>query len=249
MARKTKPNAEDQDSQPALQAIAADIQKTLARARHASESSLKDFRSIGEALIKAKPLLPRGGYLEWARETFHFSKQWCSALTKLAASWSDYESARSWAEAEGRLLGRREYSVDGALGLIRQWQRAMAPAPEAGEDNRKQRKPSIKEELAETRRKLDEALETIERLQAMVSPGPKHGPSARNGKSAPLDFETREKARKVAALWHRGSTGGECSGAEGRLRHFAQKCGYEFEDFLVACGIESPADWTFSRAA
>ncbi len=81
----------------ALEAIADSICERLSRAQKSSEQSLDEHRAIGEGLLKAKPLVRRG-YLKWAKEKLGFSKQWCARLTKLAVSWDDSLTARSWAE-------------------------------------------------------------------------------------------------------------------------------------------------------
>ena len=109
------------------------------RAQKSSEQSLDEHRAIGEALLKAKPLVRRG-YLKWAKEKFGFSKQWCARLTKLAVSWDDCLTARSWAEEQGQLPGN-EFSVDGALALIRRW-KVETSEPRSIADKPKQQTPS-----------------------------------------------------------------------------------------------------------
>src|SRR4051794_28664889 len=118
-SRSGNPHHSNMAVEPALEAIANSIHERLSNALKSSERSLKEHRAIGEALLKAKPLVRRG-YLKWAKDEFGFSKQWCARLTKLAGSWDDCGKARSWAEEQGQLPGN-EFSVDGALALTRRW--------------------------------------------------------------------------------------------------------------------------------
>jgi hypothetical protein len=132
-----------------VQAITQDIESRLSTARGASEASLQEYRAIGEALIKAKPLLP-GRYLKWAKETFGFGKQWCSNLTFLAASWNDYQQAKASAEDRGQLLTGKAHSVDGAVALIKGWKKASGPSPEEATTPQRPK-------LSEVRASLEEA--------------------------------------------------------------------------------------------
>jgi hypothetical protein len=249
--RKTGPRASGHADMKNIRPLTREIKTRLARARKASVQSLDDFRAIGVALTKAKQQLVRGAYLPWAEKEFGFSKQWCARLTKLASSWSEYQRARKWAEAQGILLGRSEYSVDGALSLIRKWQRQISPP--ARKDPRKRARSRSAADVVELQRQLDEALAEVQRLRQQQSGGARgtggatrRGPAPRRRTVSPSE-EVISKAQKIAALWHRGSTGPERANAEGRLRSLAQNCGYAFELFLQACGIESPVNWT--RAA
>jgi hypothetical protein len=153
---------------PALEAITISIHERLSNALKSSEKSLDEHRAIGEALLKAKPLVRRG-YLHWAKERFGFSKQWCARLTKLAESWDQCLQARSWAEEQGYTANNR-YAVDGALALVRRWQDAQAPALEAATARPKRQKASeIKAELDTVHAELDVARVQIQETDAKLA--------------------------------------------------------------------------------
>ena len=150
-----------------VQTIAQDIENRLPTARGASEASLQEYRAIGEALIKAKPLLP-GCYLKWAKETFGFGKQWCSNLTFLAASWNEYQQAKAWAEDQGRLLEGKVHSVDGAVALIKGWKKASDPSPEVATPQRP-KLSEVKANLEAACAELDAARVQIQERDAKLA--------------------------------------------------------------------------------
>jgi hypothetical protein len=150
-----------------VQAITQDIESRLSTARGASEASLQEYRAIGEALIKAKPLLP-GCYLKWAKETFGFGKQWCSNLTFLAASWTDYQQAKASAEDRGQLLTGKAHSVDGAVALIKGWKKASDPSPEEATTPQRPKLSEVKANLEAACAELDAARVQIHERDAKL---------------------------------------------------------------------------------
>ena len=152
----------------AVEAIAYTILERLPRAQKSSEQSLDEHRAIGEALLRAKPLIRRG-YLNWAKERFGFSKQWCARLTKVAETWDDCVKARSWAEEQGHAVNSG-YSVDGALALVRKWKSATLPAPQGNATSVKRQKASeLKSDLEAARTELEIARLEIEDKDAKLA--------------------------------------------------------------------------------
>jgi hypothetical protein len=151
-----------------VQAITQDIESRLSTARGASEASLQEYRAIGEALIKAKPLLP-GRYLKWAKETFGFGKQWCSNLTILAAYWNHYQQAKASAEDRGQLLTGKAHSVDGAVALIKGWKKASDPSPEEATTPQRPKLSEVKANLEAACAELDAARVQIQERDAKVA--------------------------------------------------------------------------------
>lgn len=228
----------------ALEAITTDIEDALSDAKAASAASLDAYRVIGRLLTDAKPLLPDGAYLKWAKSKFGFSRQWCSRLTSLARDWALYEEARAWAEEHGHSLKSSDYSVDGALALIRKWQKQSDPeAKDTTDKPKKQTLKELKAELAKAQAELATVKAENERLKAQLASRQRMAPFRT------IDNKTKSKAQKMASYWTRGSTPNERANAEGLLRHFAREHGRSFERFLAECGIKCPVDWTSARAA
>jgi hypothetical protein len=108
--------------------IADRIRIAADRAHRSGLDTLLAFRDIGKALHEAKEAIgsiPRGAFGQWAEENgCGFSKEWRARLMLLASEWQEFETAMRWAEARGRKLGRTEFSVDGAIALLREWRQA-----------------------------------------------------------------------------------------------------------------------------
>ena len=75
---------------------------------------------------KLKELLPWGQFGPVAEARCGCSKQWRARLMQLNREWENVQAAMRWAESCGRNLGRRTYSVDGAVALVNEWRRAEA---------------------------------------------------------------------------------------------------------------------------
>lgn len=254
------------NSGAALDFIREAINGHLLKASGAGIETLNAFRLIGVSLAEAKEITSgeKGAFGKWCDTHFKFSKEWRARLMKLAASWDDFTKAKVWAEeVQGRILGRKEYSVDGALGLIAEWNKAINPPPpnEGGEgegegdgSGPKQRRESAADKL---RRELAEALERIRALEdelakARQGDGAKGGEGAKSGpkpgakeppkgnpKDAPIiDAKTRAKAKKVWGLYTNGGTNGEKAAAKASLERMAESAGLSFADFLKACGLK-----------
>lgn len=90
---------------------------------------LAAFRDIGEALEETWDIhheaapgpSARRAFSAWCDEN-DFDREWRARLMRLAADWQGIKAAVQWAQAtKGRELGRKEYSVDGALALVEEW--------------------------------------------------------------------------------------------------------------------------------
>ncbi|HWL80118.1 MAG TPA: hypothetical protein VNR89_04135 [Roseomonas sp.] len=226
----------------------------LAKASGAGLDTLHAFRSVGASLLDAKEILSgqKGAFGAWCDDNFKFSKEWRARLMKLAAAWDDFLAAKEWAEGQGRLLGRKEYSVDGALAFINEWKKATNPAPEGegedgsegGEGEGASAKAKKKSQAEILREQLAEALERIRALEAELAKakGQKAGAKAEQkaeqpGGAKPVDGATKNRARKVWGLYEKGATQGERDAAKARLEEMAQKFGMDFDAFVRACGL------------
>jgi len=247
----------------------ASIRRNMREANGAGFNSLQAFANIGHDLLQAKEAIgpaPRGAFGAWCEANFPFSKEWRARLMKLAEQWKAVCVAFRWAERKGYVLGRKEYSVDGALAFLNDYlTKAEIPeieaelGPEYAEKAReaeakaadkaqaKAEKGEKKKSEAEIlREQLAEALERIRELEAELG-------RAKGGKAkakpeaekpgATVDNATKARARKVYGLATRGATEGERSAATHKLSEMANKLGLSLADFLQACGLEPLADY------
>jgi hypothetical protein len=134
MTDTTNSSNETPDNGPALAAIIGEVKANIERASVNGLDSLKAFRDIGRGLIEAKDLIgtkPKGAFGAWCDANFPFSKEWRARLMRLAGEWPIVNASLAWAEREmKRTLGRKEYSVDGALALAAEfvkWAANLSP--------------------------------------------------------------------------------------------------------------------------
>jgi hypothetical protein len=252
---------------PALDHIQNTINTNLKTAKQSGRASLEAFRCIGEGLNEAKEILPAKEFGAWCELRFTFSRAWRARLMRLASEWQDLARALAWAEQQqGRALGAKEFSVNGARQLLAEHRRAMSPPPSdaaeyipeytsAAESSPKRtslryRLEDTTRALDDTRRQLAEALAAVNRLEQRVSSLDAQTTAERaseldrkstaeEGTSNALDAATKARAMKIHALWANGSTEGERDAAKVRLGETAQKLGMSFADFLSACGFPS----------
>jgi hypothetical protein len=226
-----------------LEALATEAKAKFALARKGSWEALLNHKAVGCILLQAKELRPKG-YLKWAKESLNIGKAWCANLTFLAGNWHEFEQAHSWAESKGEIVGHKGYGVEKAVALIKRYRKAMDPASkEAGEAPKRASKVrALEEEVENLQRQRDNLLLLNGQLMAKLG-------SAAWKRPEPLDEAVKALAEKVSRLWRAGSTQGERESAEMRLKEMAQKRGWEFENFLSACRIERPVDWTSAEAA
>ena len=137
---------------------------------------------MGEALNEAKSILPKGKFGPWTEAQFGFKAQWRGRLMKLADTWLTVLEALEWAKGSGRVLGRTEYGVNGALALVAEHARASDPeaAAKAAERRAKLKagaglRLAAKDALAAAqgeadtlRKQLAEALERVASLEARL---------------------------------------------------------------------------------
>ncbi|GEO16064.1 hypothetical protein [Microvirga aerophila] len=237
------PFSNETDADKRLEILAKEAKNNFTLAWNGSEASLRNYKAVGEALIEAKTLRPNG-YLKWAKAHLDIGKQWCANLVFLALNWLDYEQARSWAEAEGQPLGRKEFGVDGAVALIKKYRKSMDPAAhDSGDAPKRETKVSkLEAEVESLKQQLAGVMAQNALLMARIAGAVPKNPE-------PLDERTKDRARKESMLWRAGTTQGESAAAEERLRTMAQNRHWEFEAFLRECRIERPVNWTVAKAA
>ena len=76
---------------------------------------------IGCHLIELKKLVPHGSFEREVQRRLGFKKGWRARLMKLAEERPNIMMALEYAKANNQLT-RTEYSVDGALALLKRWQ-------------------------------------------------------------------------------------------------------------------------------
>lgn len=164
------------------------------------------------------------------------TRAWAARLMKLYRIWGELPAARAWAETSKRPVSSKQFSVDGAIRLVREYQdekngKAVGRATRA-------RPSRLKEALAQlitAEQKLAAAKALIEFLESERSAAK---PTAPEVDRQPLDPGAREKVAKVGAYWFRGSTHGERTSAVSRLHQIASRYGWPFRDLALECGLE-----------
>jgi hypothetical protein len=257
------------DNAAALAHLESLIKDDIAQTKASGYDTLLSFKRIGLSLIEAKDMLKdagKGAFGAWCEERFNFSKEWRSRLMRLANDWAGFTAAKAWAEGLGRVLGRKEYSVDGALALIAEWllhdpagaealgeewaARAKAAEEKAAEARQRQSEREAKAEGAEGGRQkaeseaeqlraaLAEALAKIKALEAELRGFRKDKAKAEEEAGAGVDAATKARARKAFSYALRGATAGERAAGRSRVRAMAEKAGLQLTEFFVACGLD-----------
>jgi hypothetical protein len=237
------------NSQPKIETLVARCKESLERARESGLASLQAFRDAGAALRQIKGIVPRGKFGAIAQQLCGCSKQWRARLLELDRDWGDVQTSLEWAKGHGRELGRRAYSVDGALALLKEWRRSQHTAARptaratrshpAGTEALVREIAELKSENAALKNRLSVAKAYSVALEGQLAALQSSMPATQ-----PLDDRTRDKVRKVAELWHRGGTDGERASAVNQLVTVADRLGRTLPILRRECSIESPADWT-----
>ena len=159
------------NSQAEIEALLTRYKGALDRGRAGGFESLHDFRDAGAALCALKAVAPKGQFGRIADDQFDCSKQWRARLLRLHQKWPDIEAALGWAAASGRELGRRAYSVDGALALLKEWRLAQNPGAQPATCGRanKPTVSSIRGENAALRAELSDAKARIVELEEKLA--------------------------------------------------------------------------------
>jgi hypothetical protein len=228
------------------EALIARCKQALDRGRSGGLAALKAFREAGAALRELKQVVPHGEFGRVADELCGCTKQWRALLMKLDREWSDAEAALKWAEGEGRDV-EANYSVDGALALVRTWRRTLnggtPKAPHKPRVNKAQAAALLRENLD-----LKERLAAAQACINVLSQRLAEFQTTETGVTD-IDEPTVLKLQKVAELWRRGGTAGERTSAVYRLFGIADRLGRDLPTLLHDCGIESPVNFTFGSAA
>jgi hypothetical protein len=107
------------DKTAELERCESQINQLIERLARGGPERLEAHRQIGEALLRAKEIVPNN-FVKWSDETFGRGPQWRATHMTVARRWDDITEARTWAEGEGSKLATL-YSVDGALELLDAW--------------------------------------------------------------------------------------------------------------------------------
>jgi hypothetical protein len=161
---------------------------------------------------------------------------------QLAREWDNVLAGLSWAETDARELRRKAYSVDGAVTLLKVWRRAQNGGPDRNPQAAKTRSKAILRENAQLKLKLIARARYIAVLEEELAACAATSNEERQDLGAP----DRSKVQKVAMLWLRPGTDGEGSAAAHKLCTLARRLSRPIGDLLHECGIEGPADWTFT---
>jgi hypothetical protein len=212
------------------------------RGKQSGLASLEAYRDAGAALRELKELLPRGDFGPVAQARCGCSKQWRAQLMRLDREWDNVLTALRWAESSGRQFGRKAYSVDGALALIKAWRRAESGAAPPNPTCRtaKPSSASLLRENAVFKYRLNASTELIKVLEEELA----KSRSAEQHRQD-IDAPDRDEIRKLTACWLRGGTDGESYAAARQLHEFACRLGWDHVlDLVRAC--EGKVDWTFA---
>jgi hypothetical protein len=204
--------------------------------------SLEAYRDAGAALRELKELLPRGEFGPVAEARCQCCKQWRARLMQLDREWNNVLTALQWAESGRRQVGRKAYSVDGALALVKAWRRAEDGGARPKAATRARRPGPTEGEVAHLKKMLNALARYIAVLEGELAAYT----GTPNGERQNIDAADRNKVQKVAMLWFRPGTDGEGSVAAHKLRTLSCRLGWPIRDLLQACDVEGPADWTFT---
>ena len=230
------------NSQAALEDLVDRCNASLQRGKQGGLASLEAYRDAGAALRELKELLPRGQFGPVAEARCQCCKQWRARLMQLDREWNNVLTALRWAESSGRQVGRKAYSVDGALALIKAWRRAEsghAPSSPKGR-TAKPSSASLLRENAVFKDRLSASTELIKVLEEELAKS-----RSVEQQRQEIHASDRDEIHKSTACWLRGGTDGESYAAARQLHGFACRLGWDHVlDLVRAC--EGKVDWTFA---
>ena len=204
------------------------IQQKMIVAATASKTALEAARDIGEALIAGKSMVPRGQYGRWTQAKFNKSKTWTAKHCRVAKEWSDLLKSQNWATDQGRVLGPKEYGVEGAVNLIDEYLDATQPGRT---DERKAKRP-VKADKA-----FDPKAE-IKRLKEEVKAKDQEISLLKHQRSGTVTQKDRNLALKIYTLnQNHAALAGEKASSYDRLVNIADRYGYSYKALLNACGL------------
>lgn len=254
------------NSQAEIYHITQQFKATLHNAGQCGWKSLEAHRDAGHLLAKLKDQVPRGQFGRIVKELCGCEKPWSARLRYLDKRWNEVLSAFAWAQSDGQILGRRAYSVDGAVALVHRWEKRNANAPDAanaGAQSQGSRKRNKRDEAAppaevnNLRSQLDQAetelaaaheqiLALKQELHSRRRPIRSESWPLASGPIA-LDAKTQEQVRRTAAQWN-PRIPGSTDTIETWIKAKAEQFGWPPADLLRACGVEDEgiADYTFA---
>jgi hypothetical protein len=189
------PNATS-NSDAIIDGHAARFRKAIERGQVAGAQSLEAFRDAGHELREAKKICPHGTFGRVIARC-GCTRAWAARLIKLDEIWNEIPAARAWAETIGRPLRSKEFTVDGAIQLVREYHSMKngKPANRRRSRNEPSRLKEVLAELANVERNLAAANARIECLEAELS---KFSAVSKTERQPP-DAETKEKSAKIHA--------------------------------------------------
>jgi hypothetical protein len=228
--------------------------------------SLETHRDAGRFLEELKDIAPRGQFGRIVDELCGCDRAWSARLRYLNKNWDNILSAFAWEQSLGlRPLGRRAYSVDGAVALVHRWQKAtsgisdgVVASTESHGDRKREEKDeaappaeaqNLRSRLSETETELAGAREDILALEhdlheRHTSVKDESWPLA----SGPieLDAKTKELVRRAAEQWN-PRIPDLSARIETWIKARAQQFGWPVADLLRACDANDAciADYTF----
>jgi hypothetical protein len=112
------------NSETAKNAHFDEIDRKRQLASGTSLVALTIHMDIGDHLHEIKKIVPRGTFDDEVENRLGFRRQWRSELMRVSAKRTDIMAAIEWDKAANNSL-RSEYSVKGALSLLREWEREV----------------------------------------------------------------------------------------------------------------------------
>jgi hypothetical protein len=202
----------------------------------------------------------QGWFGQWTKDQFGYSKQWRTRLMSLDTQWKSFGLAVIWAESQGVTVGRREFSVDGALELVERWRRDTDPEYAASRKRKAKKSSRLDPVEPDAAAPEDSEAAEVQRLRALLEAERLRSKQMsvritqlqadlRRAMPPCVKPQTIRRAEKAAELWRRGGTDHESLAAKERLRDMADRLDIGFPSFLRACSIETPADYNFAKAA
>jgi hypothetical protein len=156
------------NSEPSADAIMQDVKRKLRSVSGKSLDALKAHMEIGGDLRELKKIIGHGKFGRVVEARLGFKRGWAAQLMNLHENWDYVQQARDWAKSK-KLVARSEFSVDGALRLLAQWQRATANKDnDTGQTGKKIASNSSVSKETVKRAKLTEALKQAEQRIAFL---------------------------------------------------------------------------------
>ena len=111
------------NSETVVEAIFREASRKLRSVSGKSFDALKVHAEVGQSLAELKKHFGHGQFGREVEVRLGLTRQWRARVMKVGEEWPNIMTAIEWAKANNRVT-RSEYSVDGALALLKEWQAA-----------------------------------------------------------------------------------------------------------------------------